>query len=558
MEAADYGQLSSYEKERVDRALAKHGLTIDTQPEGKRLGEFYAHTDLPFGEREGILRHLNVLHVNTRDFVLLRQVLFKKDENYNERLVAQTERELLDPNVRSFALVFPVQKQGEEEADVVHMLVVSRDVHSLKLTTNLQLSGGVLSQLGVGLIESNFLGTNKMFGLNFRLMQYVMELQAIFRDPDLFYSNHELWFDESLLLNAQTGKYEGVCGHLIFEYPLDAETTSWGYRFQLDHAYEPRVDFQGAQVRLFEVPGTGEKAERKYRWLEVRGRALVTRSYGVEFKHNISFGYGLNWFRPTVFENFNLSGGSLQAFIDDVMPISEFQSFLTLGYSHFQNRFVAFYDYDTFGLEELIQLGPNLSVSAQFAAKPLLSDANFIRPALSAQYTWNPIPGMLVNAGVDGETRIQDGLINNRIQGSLSFASPVLFGAGRLVGSALFSKWYLDENNRMFTLGSDNGLRGMPLAYYLGNNFLRTNLEFRSVSWLVWLFRVGGVAFYDFGGAFSDTDLWGLTHSLGLGARILFLPFNRSVLRVDVAVPVDGPRFGFSNTLVTLGLGQAF
>ncbi len=102
------------------------------------------------------------------------------------------------------------------------------------------------------------------------------------------------------------------------------------------------------------------------------------------------------------------------------------------------------------------------------------------------------------------------------------------------------------------------GLRGLMYRSLQGDNFLQTNLEFRSGSLKMGPIRVGMVAFHDMGGVFQVGEGSAPIHSFGSGLRILILSTNRDVLRIDYGVPVNGPVVGFEHGLLTAGFGQAF
>jgi outer membrane translocation and assembly module TamA len=155
-------------------------------------------------------------------------------------------------------------------------------------------------------------------------------------------------------------------------------------------------------------------------------------------------------------------------------------------------------------------------------------------------------------------TRLQESFINNQVSVSTGLVLPSLGHFGRFVLAATYANTWDNINNTFFSLGGEAGLRGAAYRYYQGRQLLRTNVEFRTRSVPFWIFRFGLAAFYDFGDAFNSSKDFNPTHDLGLGLRILTVPWNRLLIRVDAATPVWGPVHGFSNTLITLGIGQAF
>jgi hypothetical protein len=209
-------------------------------------------------------------------------------------------------------------------------------------------------------------------------------------------------------------------------------------------------------------------------------------------------------------------------------------------------------------MTEWYQLGPSVSLTNNLALAALGSTWSFYNPIVTSRWAFKLSRDSALTLAASGSTRIQNRVINNQVSGSIRLIAPSFGGFGRFVAYASAGSIWDNQNNSQYTIGSDIGLRGVPFQYYQGNNFIRTNLEFRTTSVPWWLFRLGLVSFYDFGTAFNELGTSNPTHDLGAGVRIFTIPWNRVVIRVDVAVPVAGPLKGFENTLVSFGLGQAF
>jgi outer membrane translocation and assembly module TamA len=58
------------------------------------------------------------------------------------------------------------------------------------------------------------------------------------------------------------------------------------------------------------------------------------------------------------------------------------------------------------------------------------------------------------------------------------------------------------------------------------------------------VFRAGGVAFYELGGAGNDLEHMPLHQDVGLGLRTLIPQTSREVFRFDFAIPLDGSAAG--------------
>ena len=177
------------------------------------------------------------------------------------------------------------------------------------------------------------------------------------------------------------------------------------------------------------------------------------------------------------------------------------------------------------------------------------SDNSFLRGSMGAGYTQplGPDGHVRLSASVGG--RLDGGeLIDNSAAAELRLVAPTLRRLVRVVAELrLFTLW--DETqNRFFTIGSDNGLRGFSIGEFVGQRKVALQLEARSRPWRLAFFRFGGVLFYDAGGAAGSFGTMDLHHDIGIGLRALIPQLSRELMRFDFAFPLDGsgrgkPRF---------------
>ncbi len=104
----------------------------------------------------------------------------------------------------------------------------------------------------------------------------------------------------------------------------------------------------------------------------------------------------------------------------------------------------------------------------------------------------------------------------------------------------------LDLDNRT-ELGGDNGLRGYPLRYQMGESKLLLAAEQRYFTdWYPFrLARVGGAIFADVGRSWGHSPLGtkpvGWLKDIGFGLRLVpTRASGRDVIHIDVAFPLDG------------------
>jgi hemolysin activation/secretion protein len=115
----------------------------------------------------------------------------------------------------------------------------------------------------------------------------------------------------------------------------------------------------------------------------------------------------------------------------------------------------------------------------------------------------------------------------------------------------------IDLENQVL-IGGDNGLRGYPLRYQLGDARAQLKIEERVYTdWSLWrLFNIGGAAFFDAGRTYGNNPLGvpqlGWLRDVGFGLR---LGNDRSslgnVIHIDLATPLDGENLSRLQFLVS-------
>jgi hypothetical protein len=557
--AAYYERLSELEKGAVDQALAQYDLAVEFSPEGKKIGRVWISTSEVFGPENGFFQIFNVFHTTTRDTVIEREQILQPGSPFEWQRLQDMERNLRDPTYRSIALVIAVKPKDAAGADFVDLLVVTRDVWSLRANTDFRFAQ-TLTYLSVELAENNVAGYNKRAAATAVYELDTIALGLRYVDPRLFWSRYFLLAEHSFLINHDTGKYEGVRGQVSATYPLFSATSPWGWSIGTSYNSEVFRSFQGVDVRRWDNPETEdvENFPIEYDWLNVRAFVSATRSFGVSTKNDITFGYSMSQTDATPGPAFDSSPEAREVFSRTMVPRSEFSSGLNLGWRFYLWQFAQLYDFNTFSLLEEFRTGPYVSVSTRWASRALFrSDTAFASFSVSAG--WVLVPGGDSYVGVEVGTsgRVQGELVDHDVFGTIRLASPRLWRAFRLHAYATGTWQVQNRGNSFYSLGGDTGYRGAAPGSLLGENILRTNVELRTMSFPLWILRVGGVAFYDGGDAFDDGALsW--NHAVGIGARVLILSANRNVLRVDYGVPLQGNRAGFSGGTITAGFEQAF
>lgn len=549
----------------MDQGLKIFDLIPVENAENKFVHKIFILTDSPFSKNSHFLTALNSLHINTKDDVIRRDLIQKEGQVFDEAAVRDSEIILRSQSmIRSLAIIVPVRLKTASvpiNEDEVYLLVATKDIISLRPSFDFKGSQDLLTKASVALGEYNLLGLNKSVAGIYTYQQSGHTFSAFYLDPRLFGSPFQLLIKPSIILARDSFKYDGFLGDFEFERPLLSEADRYGYGINFSYGSPLIIDFNGKKVRTFRVPTKNgdETVEKKYRWRYATGSIFGRISFGREHKNEVFTSYGLKIKRPSIPVEFGLSDAQRQYVEDNILPKNELESFVTLGYSYFQNRFLKLYDYDNYLLQEIKRTGPSVTVANDFSSKEILfSDHNFLRPMVSFSLTQILFLDSFIQGSISASSRYESEFADNIFKCGLSFASHKMFGLGRLVVESRLSLMDSDRDKQKFVLGSDSGLRGVTSRFYSGEKGFRTNVELRSVPIDLWIFHAGLVLFYDVGAAFDTWRSAQATHALGFGLRLLAPQLSSTLLRIDLAFPIYGPGQALHTVIPSFGTGQAF
>ncbi|HTM21512.1 MAG TPA: hypothetical protein VL172_13420, partial [Kofleriaceae bacterium] len=373
----------SYEGEALDAALAVLHLTIDPAPQGKRLGRIHVVNQPVFGPRDRFLQFFNLFHYTTRDAAIEREVTLRPGQLWDDTKILETERKLRDPVLTARVVVAPVRSPRPGTVD---LLVVTRDVWSLRMNSNFELQEGQLTELTISLSENNFLGYRKQVAIVFDMDQGKYFIGPLYHDRNMAGTRLQLRTFGGPLFGRASGQLEGAQQSTTLTYPLWSVDSHWAAEGQFTYRDSIARLFQGRRLFLYDVtvgerPGVVEhhRVPYEYRLRQTLLQGGVTRSFGRALLHRVSLGYelaGLNASVPATFSD----GPEVQAaFERDVFPREELSSALVGKYALTTSRFVTYHDIDTYDLSEDSRLGPDATVELAVARRELGSDASFLR-----------------------------------------------------------------------------------------------------------------------------------------------------------------------------------
>lgn len=557
--------LGGLERASVVRALAARGYELDPSPWGKRIGTIHVYNEDVFAENTRLLRFLNRFHVTTKEYAIRREVVVRSGEVWDPERIAETARRLRDPMFSSVIVVLPVRTANP---GVVDVLVVTRDIWSLRLNTNYTYQDGRLTDLAISLSENNFLGRRKAIAAALTMDQGKLEAGPLYIDKNFLGRYLELRGRVNTIVNRdalfERGELdtEGSSSTISLRKTLWQLASTWGYGATFTHRHAIERRFEGTELRPMWCPPGIERCQfitreqaamlpdsellpsiyRTRRWAAT---ASGVRQWGSKIKHQLSFGYTVDSVRPRLLDDFPGTIEQQQAFRRAVLPPTEVMSTPYVSYGLFTPRYRTRRNVQTYDLAEDLRLGPNLEVSYAVGLELLGSTYDFHRAGISAGWT--------IGWGRDGSarlataagTRYQDGeLRDNTASIATRIVTPTWFRLGRVVAESTLATRWNERTPGIYTLGSDNGLRGFRINQFFGRRLLSTQVEARSRPARVWVVRVGGVAFYEVGGAANTLGELELHHDAGAGFRMLLPQTSRELFRFDFAFPLDGPTRG--------------
>lgn len=551
--------LGGYQYEALQKVLEERRLQIDPAPEGKRVGQILVKNLDVFDEHDGgWIAWTNMFHMTTREHIVAREVLLRPGDAWDWVIAEETRRRLAQPLFTSFVTVVPVRAANPRE---VHVLVVTRDIFSLRLNTEFEYQAGIFSWLHIEPAENNFLGRRKRLSAVLDMDQGRYSVGPSYFDSNIAGTRWQLTGIARALIGRESEDLEGSEGTLAVEHPLWAFSRRWGGGFRVDHFLGTVRSFRGRSLRPYDDAATPqvEQVPWTYRSRSLATNAFVTHQRGEKVISLFTLGHSFALRRPTVFEEFFLEDPSLRAaFVRDVLPRSERVSSPYVRYGVFTPRYVTFREVNTFDLPEDVRLGPSASIGLSRAIRALGSERSFI--GLSAELAFLEEVGHrgLLKLSANASARLLSSeVVDQRWGAEAYFATPKFLGFGRLVSSVSIERLVKNRSVRNLFLGGDSGLRGYAIGAFQGQALLRGNVELRTSSFKVLFTRLGGAVFWDFGHAApSFSDLL-VHHDVGAGFRLLIPQLQPTVIRLDWAFPTTGPTAGWPGRF-TAGFAQIF
>ncbi len=560
--------LGSYERLALDKALENRELSIDPSPEEKRIGVIHV-VNLPVfsEEQDGFLTLGNAFHVTTKEFIIRREVLVQPGMLWDEAKVFETKRNLRDPTFTTLVVAVPVKNQ---DPALVDLLVVTRDIWSLRLSTRFEFQQGTFTEFLLSVAENNLFGRRKRVAVTFDLDQGSFSIGPEYQDLNIAGSRLTLIHSSGLIFSRMDTELEGSFSSTRFGLPLFALDRKWGFDLLVAHSDRVVRSFVGTELRTYDNPDTPEEEmiPRVFRDRQVTAEATGIRSLPGLYTHRFRWGYRIVWDRPETILPPDTSPENSEAFTRDVLGRVETRTGPFIRYDLFKREFRIYRNINTFDFPEDVQLGPEVRLTAAFNPQALGSDFDSINLFASVGWTVGLGSDSYMQISSSATSRLQDAdFIDILYAADFFLATPAAFRFARLVLNADLD-WLEDETlNRFLVLGGDNGLRGFEIGAFTGDRRVVLNAEIRTLPVKLWFLRLGGVVFYDSGHAW-DVNL-GITpdairetsprfrHDFGAGIRFVIPQTGTGAWRIDWAFANEGTAASFPGR-ISAGFLQYF
>jgi hypothetical protein len=563
-QAEEARSLSETEETCLQLVLDGLDKEVEEHPEGKSIGKIFVVPTPVFSEENPPwISWLNHLRITTRESVVRQELLTKEGDFFDWGLVEENELHLIQSGFASIVVIVPLRSESNGASEV-DLLVVTRDIWSLRLSSDFETAGPVINYAFLSLTETNLLGYNKRIQASFLLRQQDYDLGAQYVDPNVMGERYVLSLNQGFVLGrGESSELEGHYAGVGFGLPLYSRRATFGYQFNASYRSDVYRNLIGQEVMPFTVSWIDEDVEIPWEYprTTVSSSAIFYRGFGYNYRQILRFGYGAHSFRPEVPDDLPEGSVTADVFRRSLESWEQFSSYFVLGYRFFKWQYRRMYNYNTYGLAEYVSMGPGFDLESNWANRAfLLSDRDYIYLKASAWWTWGIPRDGFVRLSGRTSTRLEETFRSKVLGGTLRLTLPSMGVGGRFVLSSSVDVIVdpISTGNPLFARGGEAGLRGLIYRSLQGDNFLQANSEYRTRGLRMWGLLVGLVAFHDMGGTFQVGGGVSPLHSVGAGIRILILSTNRDVLRVDYGIPVNGAQTGFEYGLITAGFGQAF
>ncbi|HZU85362.1 MAG TPA: hypothetical protein VE987_20665, partial [Polyangiaceae bacterium] len=491
---------SAYEQQTIDEVLASLNETRDPSPEGKVVERVDVVPLDVIEERDPLPLWVNVFHYTSRRAVIRRELLVREGQPYSQVLVDETIRNLR--RLPQLSAVLVVATRGSDPRHV-GVVVITKDVWSLRLNWDITLTSGGLELFEAQPAEWNFLGTHQTLSGHFKYEPLAYTFGAGYVAPRIGTSRVAVKAAADVVVNRVSGSPEGSLGSLVVGEPLYSALTDWAWDGTVawsDYVYRL---YSNAELARYADPATKRTVPFEWRVRQYLAAYELTRSFGWDTKHDFTLGAGIDRLEYRT----DFPGADPQTEVDFVnayVPVSDTRVGPSIRYHTYTKRYVRVIDFDTLALQEDFSLGHDVVLRIYPSFRALGSTRDVVGLYGAVQYTFALRDGLL-RASFASTTEPELGpdrrVADAAIQPTMHFVSPSVGQLGRVVLDAtLIYRWrnYLNQTD---SIGGSDRLRGYPTNAFVGQNVVAYNVELRSRPVEILTCQLAGVGFFDSGGA---------------------------------------------------------
>ena len=544
------------ERDALVAALCAGQLEPAYAAEGRPLCAIKTFREDPFVQSEKVPLWPNRFHATTSEKTLLALARVPSEAAWTDGLRLDLARRMATPAILAVGVAAPVVSNSCD--DGVDLLLVSRDMWSLRFIARPELDGDRLTRVTLGATENNLAGEHLQLAVVAYKDRDFWELGPVIQKRRIAGTMLAGGLSAAAIFTPGLDLEPGYRANAMLGLPVETAADSFGWSLAASAQDRLFAIYDGAEVAQFDNADTAE----------VEVADAIWRSQSAAAVFSTTFARGSDWRQLyTPYLSWSEASAELASTSDDTLRAAFKQQVLTdderrvgpgLRWTLFEARYRSLQDYRLFGLSEELRDGPTITLDASLS-DPLLG-ATRATQDLSADLSWNgaPLGDDLLRLAMGGALGFGDGLENTIGWTELRAVTPPKL-AGRLHLRAGWIERGLNRARRYETVGGDQALRGFAPSALRSEGLLRANLEWRSRPLRSFVARVGGVLFVDAATARGDANTDDTLLSAGLGLRS-FVPQAASFIwSVDLGFPLlTGGLVAQGEPMVHVRIDQAF
>ena len=540
---ADKASYSGFELDTIE-AVVGPGYELDENPEGKLIESIEIVPLKVFEDGETTDRSLarvarvaNFFHSTTKPQIIGQELLFARGQPYDSQRVEESARNLRQ--LTQFSLVLIVPLKGITPGSV-RLVVITRDVWSLRLNWAIEFGSSGLSYLLVNPTENNLFGRHISVGGLFLLEPDTYSLGLLSSVPRIKGTRLEASGSANIVFNRQTGDGEGSFGSFAFGQPLYSIDVKWAWGFGLLWRNDVDRLYSGSDPVFF-VAQTAlgdELVPIAFHQTRLLTGFELLRSFGRRYKYDVSSGFEADVRDYEATRDPGTSLAAFRQFVEVEVPVSDTRLSPFVQLRTYTSDFVSLIDFETLALQEDFRLGPEAFLRLYPASSALGSTRDMLGVLWGVSYTLRLGTGLVRGVSLSQLEWATENRNDAQVETALRIASPRLPFGRIMLDGVVFNRYLRYLNRERFALGGDTRPRGYAPAEFRGQDAVAASFEVRSRPLDILTIQVGLAAFADVGAAADSFDELSFKPSVGLGLRTLIPQANRFVFRVDWGLPL--------------------